>query len=151
MSIVEMRVHMDCPGCERKITKALSKLDGVDSIDVDMNMQKVTVTGWASQKKVLKTVRKTGRTAELWPFPYNPAYYSHYSGGSQASYAYSSGYSTPATYFTAESTTSTYNYRKHGYNGHDHGYYQQPPGSDIIDNRTTDIFSDENATGCSVM
>ncbi|KAL1555996.1 heavy metal-associated isoprenylated plant protein 28-like [Salvia divinorum] len=146
-----MRVHMDCPGCERKITKALSKLDGVDNIDVDMNMQKVTVMGWASEKTVLKTVRKTGRMAELWQFPYSPAYYSHYSGGSPPNYAYSSGYSsTPANYFTAE-TTSTNNYRKHGYNGHYHGYYQQPPGSDIIDSRNDDIFSDENATGCSVM
>ncbi|KAL1560325.1 heavy metal-associated isoprenylated plant protein 28-like isoform X1 [Salvia divinorum] len=150
--IVEMRVHVDCPGCERKITKALSKLDGVDSIDIDMNMQKVTVTGWADQKKVLKTVRKTGRTAELWPFPYNQeyhAYYSHYSGSS-GNYAYSNGYSTPASYLTAE-TTSTYNYRKHGYNGHEHGYYQQPPGSDILDNHNAAIFSDENTTGCSVM
>jgi len=38
---------------------------GVDDIDIDMGLQKVTVTGWADQKKVLKTVRKTGRRAEL--------------------------------------------------------------------------------------
>ena len=30
--IVEMRVHVDCPGCERKITKALSKLDGTNPL-----------------------------------------------------------------------------------------------------------------------
>lgn len=27
--IVEMRVHMDCAGCESKIRKALQKLDGM--------------------------------------------------------------------------------------------------------------------------
>ncbi|KAH6790303.1 hypothetical protein C2S51_005309 [Perilla frutescens var. frutescens] len=144
-----MRVHMDCPGCERKITKALSKLDGVDNIDVDMNMQKVTVTGWADQKKVLKIVRKTGRKAELWPFPYNPEYHAYYSQYYGSSPAYSD-YSSPANYFAAEAT-STYNYRKHGYNGHEQGYYQQPPSSVILDNHTAAIFSDDNATGCSVM
>ncbi|KAI3456159.1 hypothetical protein Pfo_012822 [Paulownia fortunei] len=188
MTIVEMRVHMDCPGCESKVMKALSKLDGVDDIDIDINKQKVTVMGWADQNKVLKTVRKTGRKAELWPFPYEPLchdYYGHYYGspanyfysdhnswygsqanyftaepeyynhyyGSPASYFYSdhnSGYSSPAKYFTAE-PTSTYNYRKHGYNGHEHGYYQQPPSSAILDERTTTMFSDDNATGCSIM
>lgn len=142
MTIVEMRVHMDCSGCEKKITKALSKVDGVDNIDVDMNMQKVTVTGWADQKKVLKTVRKTGRKAELWPFPYNPEYHAYYT-------QYYADDSSPADYLT----TSTYNYRRHGYIGHDHDYYQyqHPPSSAILDNHTTAIFSDDNATGCSVM
>lgn len=117
-----------------------------------MNMQKVTVTGWADQKKVLKTVRKTGRKAELWPFPYNPeyhAYYGHYYATTPADYTFS-GYSSPPNYFEAD-TASTYNYRKHGYNGHEHGYYQQPPSSAILDNHTAAIFSDDNATGCSVM
>ncbi|KAL8468235.1 hypothetical protein ACS0TY_031468 [Phlomoides rotata] len=154
MTIVEMRVHMDCPGCETKIMKALSKLDGVDNIDIDMNLQKVTVTGWADQKKVLKRVRKTGRKAELWP--YNPeyhAYYSRYYGSppnNYSAYGYNSN-SSPPDYFMAEPAASTYNYRKHGYNGHEHGYYQQPPSSDILDERTATMFSDDNATGCSVM
>ncbi|GFS45576.1 heavy metal transport/detoxification superfamily protein [Actinidia rufa] len=46
-----MRVHMDCAGCESKIRKALQKLKGVDDVDINMGMQKVTVTGWADQKK----------------------------------------------------------------------------------------------------
>lgn len=29
LQIVEMIVHMDCPGCETKIKKALSKLKGI--------------------------------------------------------------------------------------------------------------------------
>ncbi|KAL3851382.1 hypothetical protein ACJIZ3_013264 [Penstemon smallii] len=102
-----------------------------------MDMQKVTVTGWADQKKVLKTVRKTDRNAELWPFPYNPEYHDY-------TYHY---YGTPADY----EQHSTYNYRKHGYNGHEHGYYQQPPSSVILDERTTVMFSDDNATGCTIM
>lgn len=46
----------------------------MDDVDVNMNMQKVTVMGWAEEKKVLKTVRRTGRKAELWPFSYTPEY-----------------------------------------------------------------------------
>ncbi|KAJ6855875.1 hypothetical protein NC651_040485 [Populus alba x Populus x berolinensis] len=71
-SIIEMRVHMDCAGCESKVKNALEKVKGVDDIDIDMGLQQVTVTGWANQKKVLKTVHKTGRRAELWQLPYNP-------------------------------------------------------------------------------
>ncbi|KAL2524252.1 Heavy metal transport/detoxification superfamily protein [Abeliophyllum distichum] len=139
MTIVEMRVHMDCLGCKNKIEKALKKLDGVDNVDVDMYKQKVTVTGWAEQKKVLKRVRKTGRKAELWPFPYNQEHHDY------AQHYYNQYYTNPANYY------STYNYRKHGYNGHDHGYYQQPPSSTIFDEQYSSMFSDDNTTGCSIM
>lgn len=30
MQLVEMAVHMDCPGCETKIKKALRKLKGIN-------------------------------------------------------------------------------------------------------------------------
>ncbi|XP_059290735.1 heavy metal-associated isoprenylated plant protein 28-like [Lycium ferocissimum] len=143
MTIVEMRVHMDCPGCESKIRKALKKLKGVDNIDIDMNMQKVTVTGWAEQKKVLKTVRKTGRKAELWPYPYNPEYHNY------MHHYYDTFYSRPGTYFAPPS--SSYNYREHGYNGHANGYYAELPYNTIFDERTRHMFSDDNATGCSIM
>ncbi|CAN4105586.1 unnamed protein product [Withania somnifera] len=142
--IVEMRVHMDCQGCQSKIRKALKKLHGVDNIDIDMNMQKVTVTGWAEQKKVLKTVRKTGRRAELWPYPYNPEYHNY------MHHYYDTFYSRPGTYFAPPS--SSYNYYVHGYNnGHAHGYYAELPHNTIFDERTRHMFSDENATGCSIM
>ncbi|KAF8409042.1 hypothetical protein HHK36_005114 [Tetracentron sinense] len=146
MTMVEMRVHMDCAGCESKIKKALQKIDGVDDIDIDMGMQKVTVTGWADQKKVLKTVRKTGRKAELWPFPYNPEYHNythHYYNQHQHG-------SHPLPYYTSQ-PSSSYNYYKHGYNGHDHGYYHQPAYSTVFDERTGAMFSDDNPNACSIM
>ncbi|XP_031494419.1 heavy metal-associated isoprenylated plant protein 28 [Nymphaea colorata] len=128
-----MRVHMDCAGCEIKIRKALQRLQGVDSIDIDMRMQKVTVTGHADPKKVLKTVRKTGRRAELWPSPYNTdhAYIHHY---------HHHQYQPP---HATSRTSSSYNYYKHGYDGHMHGYYHGPP--------RPSLFSDENPHACSIM
>ncbi|CAA3002005.1 heavy metal-associated isoprenylated plant protein 29-like [Olea europaea var. sylvestris] len=176
MTIVEMRVHMDCLGCKNNIEKALKKLNGVDNVDIDMYMQKVTVTGSVEQKKVLKTARKTGRTVELWPYPYNPEYHGYaqsyynqyYTSESPANYYYGSPtsyspstynyhehgynyYANPASYYSNSKAPSTYNYRKHGYNGHSHGYYQQPPSSTVFDERTSSMFSDDNATGCSIM
>ncbi|KAL3522472.1 hypothetical protein ACH5RR_015306 [Cinchona calisaya] len=157
-----MRVHMDCPGCESKIKKALLKLDGVDNVDVDMGMQKVTVTGWADQEKVLKTVRKCGRQAQLWPFPYNPEYHDFTYTNYNQYYRNPTKYFTtnPDTYFTPEATAftaenddlfSSYNYEVHGYDGHDYGTYQDPPYSTIVNERTSAMFSDENAHGCTIM
>ncbi|XP_058198688.1 heavy metal-associated isoprenylated plant protein 28-like [Rhododendron vialii] len=116
MTIVEMNVHMDCPGCESKIKKALQKLDGVDDIYIDMAMQKVTVMGCADQRKVLKTVRKTGRMAVLWPFPYNPEYH-----------AYTNYYYDPHLYKHDQGhpTTNYYNQNRYEYQSDPSTYYNQ--------------------------
>ncbi|XP_058077201.1 heavy metal-associated isoprenylated plant protein 31-like isoform X2 [Magnolia sinica] len=75
MSVIQVRVpNLDCEGCATKIRKALFKLE--DEIDIEMETQKFTVRGHAvEEKKVIKTVCRTGKAAEPWPFPA----YSHYS------------------------------------------------------------------------
>ncbi|XP_021907774.1 heavy metal-associated isoprenylated plant protein 28 isoform X2 [Carica papaya] len=127
MTIVEMRVHMDCAGCESKIRKALQKLDGIHEIDIDVRMQKVTVMGWTDRKKVLKTVRKTGRRAEFWPFPHN-------------------AFIQPALL-----TYSSYNqYNPSLYDIHH--FYPPPYNSNPIEHhQATTIFSDDNPHACSIM
>ncbi|KAH7421767.1 hypothetical protein KP509_13G074300 [Ceratopteris richardii] len=64
---VDLRVHMDCPGCERVVRKALSRLKGIHSIEIDRAQQKVTVRGIVDKRKVLNRVRRKGKLAELWP------------------------------------------------------------------------------------
>ncbi|XP_068664459.1 heavy metal-associated isoprenylated plant protein 28-like [Aristolochia californica] len=145
MTIVEMRVHMDCPGCESKIRKYLQNLKGVDQIDIDMAMQKVTVTGYADQRKVLKTVRKTGRRAELWPFPYNPEIHAH------NQHLYNQHHQTPSSYLSYAAPSSHYNYYKHGYDSHDYGNYSRPASSNVVSDRAGAMFSDDNPNACSVM
>lgn len=163
---------MDCAGCESKIKKTLQKLkgilrsfiilvvykclkimefcmyvySGVDSIEIDMATQKVTVTGWADQKKVLKAVRKTGRRAELWSLPYNPE---HHNGTDyfNISQHHCNG---PLTHFTPQ-PSSHYNYYKHGYDSHDGSYYHRPPQSTIFGEQTGAAFSDDNPNACSIM
>lgn len=119
---------------------------GVDEVDIDMGLQKVTATGWADQKKVLKTVRKTGRRAELWQFPYNPEMRNHNFTGEHEHNQ--QNYGGPSTYYTSQTSGSSYNYYKHGYDHHAHSRMHH---STIFGTRTGDTFSDENPRGCSIM
>ncbi|CAN0912032.1 Heavy metal-associated isoprenylated plant protein 23 [Linum grandiflorum] len=53
MQSVELKVRMDCDGCELKVKKALSSLTG-------------------NLLKVLKKAKSTGKRSEIWPYiPYN--------------------------------------------------------------------------------
>ncbi|KAH7838130.1 hypothetical protein Vadar_022393 [Vaccinium darrowii] len=114
-----MNVHMDCPGCESKIKKALQKMDGVDDIDIDMAMQKVTVTGWVDPEESSESGKENGKKGRILAIP-------------------------PAA-------VSSYNYYVHGYTGHDHGYFNEPPHSTILDDKARSMFSDDNANACSIM
>ncbi|KAF5473141.1 hypothetical protein F2P56_009777 [Juglans regia] len=134
ISIVELLVHMDCEGCEKRVRRAISKIQGVDSLDIDMDKQKVTVTGYVEQRKVLKVVRRTGRKAEFWPFPYDTEYY-----------PYASQYLDESTY------SSSYNYYRHGFNESVHGYFPDQ-AYDTVPDQTVHLFSDDNVHAyCSIM
>ncbi|XP_058773941.1 heavy metal-associated isoprenylated plant protein 28-like [Vicia villosa] len=142
MTIIEMRVHMDCPGCENKVKNALQKMKGVDDIEIDIKLQKVTVNGYADQKKVLKKVRKTGLRAELWQLPHttesqNQYHQQHHINGPIQNYA--------------SQPSSSYNYYKHGYDSSDPGYYHYPSQSSIFGHQTGATFSDDNPHACSIM
>nr|GLL26083.1 heavy metal-associated isoprenylated plant protein 23 [Ipomoea trifida] len=72
LQTVELKVRMDCDGCELKVKKALSSLSGVKTVDINRKQQKATVTGYVEANKVLKKAKSTGKKAEIWPYvPYN--------------------------------------------------------------------------------
>ncbi|OEL24614.1 Heavy metal-associated isoprenylated plant protein 26 [Dichanthelium oligosanthes] len=70
---VEMKVRIDCEGCERKVKKALEDMKGVSSVEVLPAQHKVTVTGDVDAAKVMRRVAyKTGKRVEPWPYvPYD--------------------------------------------------------------------------------
>ncbi|MBA0600837.1 hypothetical protein Gorai_004033 [Gossypium raimondii] len=106
----------------------------VDSLEIDMDKQKITVRGYVEETKVLKVVRRTGRKAEFWPFPYDTEYY-----------PYASQYLDESTY------TSSYNYYRHGFNESVHGYFPHQPYTTVPD-QTVHLFSDDNVHAyCNVM
>ncbi|KAI4348529.1 hypothetical protein L6164_009242 [Bauhinia variegata] len=134
LSIVELLVHMDCDGCEKRVRRAISKMHGVDRVEIDMDKQKVTVSGYVDQGKVLKMVRRTGRRAEYWPFPYDSEYY-----------PYASQYLDESTF------TTSYNYYRHGFNENVRGYFPDQAYSTVADD-TVFLFSEDNVhTYCSIM
>ncbi|KAF7096609.1 hypothetical protein CFC21_098523 [Triticum aestivum] len=164
MTIVEMQMNIDCDGCEDNVRKALLRLQGVHYVDVDRARDKVTVTGTASQKKVLRAARRTGKLAVLWPSAYDPGYHhAHAYAHAQPAYYHSyqakpaaaahahryynsiphGGYPAPAA---QHGSASSYNYHVHGYYDSDlHGYHHEQS------NDARSYFSDDNPTACSVM
>ncbi|KAL6635139.1 hypothetical protein ACP70R_027810 [Stipagrostis hirtigluma subsp. patula] len=67
LQTVELRVRMDCERCEREVKKALSGMRGVQYVEVNRLLQKVTVTGCVDPHAVLRRAQSTGKRAEPWP------------------------------------------------------------------------------------
>ncbi|KAK8916085.1 Heavy metal-associated isoprenylated plant protein 26 [Platanthera zijinensis] len=74
---VEIKIRMDCEGCERRARRSAEGMKGVTKAEVDPKKNKLTVEGFVDPKKVLKRVRrKTGKAAVLWPYvPYDTVYH----------------------------------------------------------------------------
>ncbi|CAN4103242.1 unnamed protein product [Withania somnifera] len=120
--MTEMRVHMDCAGCERKIRKSLEKVK----------------------------VRRTGKRAEIWQFPHNPEMRNNPNYVTNH-YYHQQGCGGPSTYYSREPPASAYNYHKHGYDNYGRAYSLYRGNSNTFGNRAGDTFSDENPHGCSIM
>ncbi|URD94865.1 heavy metal-associated domain containing protein [Musa troglodytarum] len=73
LQTVEIKVRIDCEGCERKVRKAVEGMKGVSSVEIEPKQHKVTVVGYVDPKKVIRRVAwKTGKKAEPWPYvPYD--------------------------------------------------------------------------------
>lgn len=61
-----MRVSLHCRGCERKMRKHISRMEGVRSFNIDFAAKKVTVSGKVTPLEVLSSISKV-KNAQLWP------------------------------------------------------------------------------------
>lgn len=126
LQTVELKVRMDCEGCELKVKKALERMSGVQSVDIDRKMQKVTVYGYIEPNKVLKKVKATGKKAEIWPYvPYNSVTQPVVNGQTYDKKA-------PPGYVRKES-------------------FNTGPNPNRPDEQYASMFSEENPNACSVM
>ncbi|KAF8378641.1 hypothetical protein HHK36_029993 [Tetracentron sinense] len=124
MQTVEIKVKMDCDGCERRVRHAVSSMKGVRSVEVNRKQSRVTVSGYVEPNKVLKKVKGTGKKAEFWPYvPYN-----------LVSYPY-----------VAQA------YDKRAPAGYVRNVVQALPAPNAPDERLTSLFSDDNPNACSIM
>ncbi|KAK9074711.1 hypothetical protein SSX86_003029 [Deinandra increscens subsp. villosa] len=72
MQTVEIKVKMDCDGCERRVKNSVKHIKGVKSVEVNRKQSRVIVSGYVDPNHVLKRVKSTGKRAEFWPYiPYN--------------------------------------------------------------------------------
>ncbi|KAI5432225.1 hypothetical protein KIW84_036102 [Lathyrus oleraceus] len=62
---------MSCTGCSGAVNRVLEKMQGVESFEIDMKEQKVTVKGNVKPQDVFETVSKTGKKTEFWVEPEN--------------------------------------------------------------------------------
>ncbi|GAB2294034.1 Heavy metal-associated isoprenylated plant protein 31, variant 2 [Dionaea muscipula] len=138
MQIVEVRVpNLDCQGCATKLKKALHKLKGVEEIEVEMEMQKVTVRGHGlEEKKVLKAVKRAGKAVEPWPYPPHSRHFASF-------YKYPS-------YIVDHFYESS----KNGASPGVHAFFRTPAMYSVAvasDEAVASIFSDDNPHACAVM
>ena len=123
---VELKVRMDCEGCELKVKKAVERMSGVQTVDVNRKMQKVTVTGYVEPNKVLKKVKATGKKAEIWPYvPYNSVTQPMVTAQTYDKKA-------PAGYVRKES-------------------FNNAPNANRQDEQYSSMFSEEDPNACTVM
>ncbi|KAG8368080.1 hypothetical protein BUALT_Bualt15G0008100 [Buddleja alternifolia] len=73
LQTVEIKIKIDCEGCERKVRRSVEGMKGVSSIDISPKQSKLTVVGYVDPEKVVHRVaHRTGKRAELWPYvPYD--------------------------------------------------------------------------------
>ncbi|RWR76851.1 protein SODIUM POTASSIUM ROOT DEFECTIVE 2-like protein [Cinnamomum micranthum f. kanehirae] len=64
--VVVLRVSLHCKGCEAKVRKHISRMQGVTSFNIDFPAKKVTVIGNVTPLGVLASISKV-KNAEFWP------------------------------------------------------------------------------------
>ncbi|KAE8716427.1 hypothetical protein F3Y22_tig00110118pilonHSYRG00075 [Hibiscus syriacus] len=63
--VVVLKVSLHCKGCEGKVRKHLSRMEGVTSFSIDSAAKKVTIVGDVTPLQVLASVSKV-KTAQFW-------------------------------------------------------------------------------------
>ncbi|EAZ24201.1 hypothetical protein OsJ_07949 [Oryza sativa Japonica Group] len=112
----------------------MSRLEGVSTVEIDMDTQKVTVTGYVDRREVLRAARRTGRAAEFWPWPYDGEYYPF-----------------AIQYLEDDTYMATHKYYVHGYNAPVIGSYPNHAFTHIVDDHALAFFHDDNVHACSIM
>ncbi|EHA8590086.1 heavy metal-associated isoprenylated plant protein 37 [Cocos nucifera] len=61
-----LKVNIHCDGCKQEVKKLLQRIEGVYTVSIDAEQQKVTVSGNVDSKTLIKKLAKSGKHAELW-------------------------------------------------------------------------------------
>ncbi|KAK6146801.1 hypothetical protein DH2020_020670 [Rehmannia glutinosa] len=61
-----LRVNIHCDGCKQKVKKILQRIEGVYQVNIDVEQQKVTISGSVDSDTLIKKLVKAGKHAEPW-------------------------------------------------------------------------------------
>lgn len=130
LQTVEIKVKMDCEGCERKVKRSVEGMKGVTSVEVDPKKHKLTVVGYVNPEKVVARVaHRTGKKVEIWPYvPYDVVAHPYAQGVYDKK--------APAGYV------------RNDYNDPHVSHLARASSTEV---RYTTAFSDENPAACVVM
>lgn len=126
---VEIKIKIDCEGCERKVRRSVEGMKGVTSVEIEPKQHKLTVVGYVEPTKVVARVaHRTGKKAELWPYvPYDVVEHPYAAG--------------------VYDRKAPSGYVRNAEDPHIH----QLARASSTEVRYTTAFSDENPTACVVM
>ncbi|KAJ6839700.1 heavy metal-associated isoprenylated plant protein 37-like isoform X1 [Iris pallida] len=62
-----LKVNIHCDGCKQEVKKLLQRTEGVYTVCIDAEQQKVTVSGNVDPATLIKKLAKSGKHAEFWP------------------------------------------------------------------------------------
>ncbi|KAL8531810.1 hypothetical protein ACS0TY_008420 [Phlomoides rotata] len=125
MQTVEIKVEMDCDGCERRVRHAVSSMKGAISVEINRKQSRVSVTGYVDPNEVLKRVQRTGNIrAEFWPYVKHDL--THYPYAPEA-------------------------YDNEAPSGYVRNVVEAYPTLNAPHEKYSTLFSDENVNSCSIM
>lgn len=61
-----LKVNLHCDGCKQEVRKVLQRTEGVYTVDIDAENQKVTVSGSVDSATLIKKLARAGKHAEIW-------------------------------------------------------------------------------------
>ncbi|KAK9147169.1 hypothetical protein Sjap_007072 [Stephania japonica] len=65
MKKIVMKVSINCSKCKTQVLKAVTKLEGINSVAVDGEKGTLTVVGEVDPVEVTRRLRKTGKVIEI--------------------------------------------------------------------------------------
>ncbi|KAM7499417.1 hypothetical protein LguiA_023831 [Lonicera macranthoides] len=65
-NVVELKVGLHCEECIKKILKAIKKIEDIETYNVDVEQNKVIVTGNVTTEEVIKALHKIRKQASIW-------------------------------------------------------------------------------------
>ena len=112
-------------------------ISGAEEVEIEMEFQKITVTGYAlEEKKVIKAIKRAGKAAEPWPFPGHSHFASFYK---YPTYIVNHYYD---TYKNVADTNGV------------HTFFHTPAVYSLAvasDEAVASLFSDDNPHACAIM